>query len=159
MIGLVFEKTLLHFYRRVTASSRLSVWGDRKKNERQKFETGVDAALACGTPKRLHFASFSAPGSLFCERHFSRVLSLSLSLSLFLSRKEKKRKKKRREKKSSRKGTCNVRYVTVKTNKQTNVSLDRTRSVSLKIFYTSVFVALLLCRILCRGFLLHSVLL
>ena len=56
---------------------------------------------------------------------------------------------------------CNVRYVTVKTNKQTqtNVSLDRTRSVSLKIFYTSVFVALLLCRILCRGFLLHSVLL
>lgn len=149
MIGLVFEKTLLHFYRRVTASSRLSVWGDRKKNERQKFETGVDAALACGTPKRLHFASFSAPGPLFCERHFSRVLSLSLSLSL----------KKRKEKKSSRKGTCNVRYVTVKTNKQTNVSLDRTRSVSLKIFYTSVFVALLLCRILCRGFLLHSVLL
>lgn len=149
MIGLVFEKTLLHFYRRVIASSRLSVWGDRKKNERQKFETGVDAALACGTPKRLHFASFSAPGPLFCERHFSRVLSLSLSLSL----------KKRKEKKSSRKGTCNVRYVTVKTNKQTNVSLDRTRSVSLKIFYTSVFVALLLCRILCRGFLLHSVLL
>ena len=149
MIGLVFEKTLLRFYRRVTASSRLSVWGDRKKNERQKFETGVDAALACGTPKRLHFASFSAPGPLFCERHFSRVLSLSLSLSL----------KKRKEKKSSRKGTCNVRYVTVKTNKQTNVSLDRTRSVSLKIFYTSVFVALLLCRILCRGFLLHSVLL
>ena len=151
MIGLVFEKTLLRFYRRVTASSRLSVWGDRKKNERQKFETGVDAALACGTPKRLHFASFSAPGPLFCERHFSRVLSLSLSLSLSL--------KKRKEKKSSRKGTCNVRYVTVKTNKQTNVSLDRTRSVSLKIFYTSVFVALLLCRILCRGFLLHSVLL
>ena len=154
MIGLVFEKTLLHFYRRVTASSRLSVWGDRKKNERQKFETGVDAALACGTPKRLHFASFSAPGPLFCERHFSRVLSLSLSLSL-----KKKKEKKRKEKKSSRKGTCNVRYVTVKTNKQTNVSLDRTRSVSLKIFYTSVFVALLLCRILCRGFLLHSVLL
>ena len=149
MIGLVFEKTLLHFYRCVTASSRLSVWGDRKKNERQKFETGVDAALACGTPKRLHFASFSAPGPLFCERHFSRVLSLSLSLSL----------KKRKEKKSSRKGTCNVRYVTVKTDKQTNVSLDPTRSVSLKIFYTSVFVALLLCRILCRGFLLHSVLL
>ena len=154
MIGLVFEKTLLHFYRRVTASSRLSVWGDRKKNERQKFETGVDAALACGTPKRLHFASFSAPGPLFCERHFSRVLSLSLSLSLSFSQ-----EKKRKEKKSSRKGTCNVRYVTVKTNKQTNVSLDRTRSVSLKIFYTSVFVALLLCRILCRGFLLHSVLL
>ena len=152
MIGLVFEKTLLRFYRRVTASSRLSVWGDRKKNERQKFETGVDAALACGTPKRLHFASFSAPGPLFCERHFSRVLSLSLSLSF-------SQEKKRKEKKSSRKGTCNVRYVTVKTNKQTNVSLDRTRSVSLKIFYTSVFVALLLCRILCRGFLLHSVLL
>ena len=159
MIGLVFEKTLLHFYRRVTASSRLSVWGDRKKNERQKFETGVDAALACGTPKRLHFASFSAPGPLFCERHFSRVLSLSLSLSLSFSQEKKRKEKKRKEKKSSRKGTCNVRYVTVKTNKQTNVSLDRTRSVSLKIFYTSVFVALLLCRILCRGFLLHSVLL
>ena len=156
MIGLVFEKTLLHFYRRVTASSRLSVWGDRKKNERQKFETGVDLLAALPNGYILHLSPRRAP--YFANAIF-RASSLSLSLSFSQEKKRKEKKKKRKEKKSSRKGTCNVRYVTVKTNKQTNVSLDRTRSVSLKIFYTSVFVALLLCRILCRGFLLHSVLL